>query len=141
MAKINFFNEDSNYNLKGKTLVKKWLTQTIITEGYALEELNFIFCSDEYLLRVNQDFLQHDYYTDVITFDNAEEPKTILGDIFISIDRVKDNAKQINATTHDELCRIMIHGTLHLLGYKDKTKKDKGGMTKKEDFYLAQRSS
>lgn len=140
MSKINFFTEDINYNLKGKTSIKKWITETIISEGYELNELNFIFCSDEYLLRVNQDFLQHDYYTDVITFDNSEELKTILGDIFISIDRVKDNAKQNKATTHDELCRIIIHGTLHLLGYRDKTKKAKVEMTKKEDFYLERRS-
>ncbi len=139
MAKFNFFTEDVTYNLKGKLALKKWLQETIAAEGYKLAELNFIFCSDEYLLRVNQDFLQHDYYTDVITFDNSEELKTILGDIFISIDRVKDNASQNNATTHDELCRIMIHGTLHLLGYLDKTKKAKTEMTAKEDFYLATR--
>jgi len=140
MSKINFFTEDINYNLKGKTSIKKWITETIISEGYELNELNFIFCSDEYLLRVNQDFLKHDYYTDVITFDNSEELKTIFGDIFISIDRVKDNAKQNKASTLDELCRIMIHGTLHLLGYKDKTKKAKIEMTEKEDFYLERRS-
>jgi rRNA maturation RNase YbeY len=140
MAKINFFTEDITYNLKGKTAIRKWMQETITAEGYQLAELNFIFCSDEYLLRVNQDFLKHDYYTDVITFDNSEELKTILGDIFISIDRVKENAQQNNATTHDELCRIMIHGTLHLLGYRDKTKKAKTEMTTKEDFYLALRS-
>lgn len=140
MPKINFFTEDINYTLKGKTSLKKWIKETIESEGYVLNELNFIFCSDEYLLRVNQDFLQHDYYTDVITFDNSEELKTILGDIFISIDRVKDNAKQNKATTDDELCRIIIHGTLHLLGYRDKTKKAKIEMTKKEDFYLERRN-
>lgn len=136
MAKINFFNEDTTYNLKGKRALKNWIENIIIAEGYKLEELNFIFCSDEFLLRINQDFLQHDYYTDVITFDNSEEPKTIMSDIFISIDRVKDNAKQNNATTYDELCRIMIHGTLHLLGYKDKTPKEKSLMTQKEDACL-----
>jgi len=139
MSKINFFTEDTSYNLKGKTAIRKWISETIINEGYALNELNFIFCSDEYLLRVNQDFLQHDYYTDVITFDNSEELKMILGDIFISIDRVKDNAKQNKVSTHDELCRIIIHGTLHLLGYRDKTKKAKLEMTAKEDFYLNKR--
>jgi len=139
MSKINFFTEDTNYTLKGKTAIRKWITETIIKEGYGLNELNFIFCSDEYLLRVNQDFLQHDYYTDVITFDNSEELKMILGDIFISIDRVKDNAKQNKVSTHDELCRIIIHGTLHLLGYRDKTKKAKLEMTAKEDFYLNRR--
>lgn len=139
MPKINFFTEDTNYTLKGKTAIRKWIETAIVTEGYTLTELNFIFCSDEYLLRINQDFLQHDYYTDVITFDNSEAPKTILGDIFISIDRVKDNAKQNGAIVLDELCRIMIHGTLHLLGYKDKTKKAKTEMTTKEDFYLGKR--
>lgn len=140
MPKINFFTEDTNYTLKGKNAVKKWISETILSEGYQLAELNFIFCSDDYLLRINQDFLQHDYYTDVITFDNSEELKTILGDIFISIDRVRDNAKQNGATTFDELCRIMIHGTLHLLGYKDKSKKDKIDMTAKEDLYLEKRN-
>lgn len=139
MPKINFFNEDTNYKLKGKIAVKKWISEAIAAEGYYLAELNFILCSDDYLLRINQDFLQHDYYTDVITFDNSEELKTILGDIFISIDRIKDNAKQNQADTFDELCRIMIHGTLHLLGYKDKSKKDKTTMTAKEDFYLGLR--
>ncbi|WP_410221794.1 rRNA maturation RNase YbeY [Pedobacter sp.] len=139
MAKINFFNEDTTYNLKGKRALKGWVEKVIIAEGYKLEELNFIFCSDEFLLRINQDFLQHDYYTDVITFDNSEEPKTIVSDIFISIDRVKDNAKLNNVTIHDELCRIMIHGTLHLLGYKDKTLKEKSLMTQKEDYCLSLR--
>ena len=139
MSKINFFTEETSYNLKGKTAIRKWISETIINEGYALNELNFIFCSDEYLLRVNQDFLQHDYYTDVITFDNSEELKMILGDIFISIDRVKDNANQNKVSTHDELCRIIIHGTLHLLGYRDKTKKAKLEMTAKEDYYLNRR--
>lgn len=139
MPKINFFIEDTNYTLKGKTAIRKWIEAAIVAEGYTLAELNFIFSSDEYLLRINQDFLQHDYYTDVITFDNSETPKTILGDVFISIDRVKDNAKQNGATILDELCRIMIHGSLHLLGYKDKTKKAKTEMTTKEDFYLGKR--
>jgi rRNA maturation RNase YbeY len=137
MPKINFFTEDITYQLKGKTNIRKWIVETIAAEGYELVELNFILCSDEYLLRINQDFLQHDYYTDVITFDNSEALKTILGDIFISVDRVKDNAKQNNASTVHELCRVMIHGTLHLLGYKDKTKKAKLEMTAKEDFYLS----
>lgn len=141
MAKINFFTEDIKYTLKGKTATKKWLKDTITAEGYSLAELNFIFCSDDYLLRINQEFLQHDYYTDVITFDNADEPKTILGDIFISIDRVKENAVENGTTTSDELNRIMAHGTLHLLGYKDKSKKDKEEMTSKEDFYLKQKEN
>jgi probable rRNA maturation factor len=137
MSKINFFTEDLHYSLKGKTAIRKWITETILTEGYHLEELNFILCSDEYLLRINRDFLQHDYYTDVITFDNAEVPKMILGDIFISLERIKENANSFGSTTFAELCRVMIHGTLHLLGYKDKSKAAKKLMTSKEDFYLA----
>ena len=140
MARINFFTEDTTYTLKHKTIIKKWIEATVNEEGYKLQELNFILCSDEYLLRINQDFLQHDDYTDVITFDNSEELKTIVGDIFISIDRIKENAANFKSATLSELCRIIIHGTLHLLGYKDKTKKAKTLMTDKEDFYLAKLS-
>lgn len=140
MPKINFFTEDINYTVKHKILIKKWIEATIVAEGYKLEELNFILCSDEYLLRINQDFLQHDDYTDVITFDNSEELKTIVSDIFISLERVKENASNFKANVLNESCRIMIHGTLHLLGYKDKTKVAKIRMTAKEDFYLAKLS-
>lgn len=141
MAKINFFTEDITYTLKNKIIIKRWIESTIVEEGYKLEELNFILCSDEYLLRINQDFLQHDDYTDVITFDNSEELKIIVGDIFISLDRIKENAVNFKSTTVNELCRVIIHGTLHLLGYKDKTKAAKTEMTAKEDFYLAKLSS
>lgn len=136
MARINFFTEDITYTLKHKIIIKKWIEATIVAEGYQLEELNFILCSDEYLLRINQDFLQHDDYTDVITFDNSEKLKTIVGDIFISLERIKENALLFKSTTLAELCRVIIHGTLHLLGYKDKTKAAKTLMTEKEDFYL-----
>ena len=136
MPKINFFTEDITFTLKQKTKIKAWIVATIDEEAYALQELNLIFCSDAYLLRINQDYLQHNDYTDVITFDNAEELKTIVGDIFISIDRIKENAKQFQSSAETELCRVMIHGTLHLLGYKDKTKAAKTQMTAKEDYYL-----
>lgn len=137
MAAINFFLEDVTFTLKNKTITRAWIKETIIAEGYQLSELNFILCSDEYLLQINREYLQHDDYTDVITFDNSEELKVIVGDIFISLDRVKENAKQFGSTAFDELCRVMIHGALHLLGYKDKTKVAKKLMTEKEDFYLA----
>ena len=136
MPKINFYTEDIKYTLKSKIIIKKWIENTIIEEGYRLAELNFILCSDEYLLRINQDYLQHDDYTDVITFDNSEQPKTIVSDIFISVDRVKENAMSFKSSTAKELCRVMIHGTLHLLGYLDKTKAAKKEMTAKEDFHL-----
>ncbi|WP_432712607.1 rRNA maturation RNase YbeY [Pedobacter sp.] len=134
---VNFFTEDLTYNLKQKTRIREWLLSTITAEGYVLEELNFIFCSDAYLLHMNQQFLDHDTYTDVITFDNAETEKTIAGDIFISIERIQENAKTFKGTVLDELCRVMVHGTLHLLGYKDKTKAAKTLMTEKEDHYLS----
>ncbi|MES2417645.1 MAG: rRNA maturation RNase YbeY [Bacteroidota bacterium] len=137
MATIHFFTENVHYTLKHKTLIRDWIKGAIIEEGYQLQELSFIFCDDAYLLRINQDYLQHDDYTDVITFDNAEAPKTILGDIFISLDRIKENAGQFKSSILNELCRVMIHGTLHLLGYKDKSKAAKTIMTAKEDFYLS----
>ncbi|MET1054509.1 MAG: rRNA maturation RNase YbeY [Pedobacter sp.] len=136
-APVYFFSEEVKYTLKNKTLIRNWINETIIAEGYQLDELNFILCSDEYLLAINQQYLKHDTYTDVITFDNSEELKTILGDIFISIERIQENARQFRSTTQQELCRVMIHGTLHLLGYKDKGKVAKTLMTKKEDQYLA----
>jgi probable rRNA maturation factor len=135
---VHFFTEDINFTLKDKRIIKAWIKATIAAESYELEELNFIFCSDEYLLRINQDYLNHDTYTDVITFDNSEGFKIITGDIFISIDRIKENAKDLDVPVTQELCRVMIHGTLHLLGYLDKKKADKALMTSKEDHYLAQ---
>ncbi|TDQ09571.1 rRNA maturation RNase YbeY [Pedobacter metabolipauper] len=134
---IHFFTEDLNYTLKNKMRIKDWIKAAIAAEGFVLNELNFILCSDEYLLRINQEYLDHDTYTDVITFDNSEGLKTILGDIFISVERIQENAKLYRLTVPNELCRVMIHGTLHLLGYKDKTKSDKAQMTEKEDLYLS----
>ena len=139
-AVVNFFTEDIKFNLKNKRTVKSWIKASIEAELFKLEELNFIFCSDEYLLRVNQEYLNHDTYTDVITFDNSEGLKMILGDIFISVDRIRENAKNLSIDSIDELYRVMIHGTLHLLGYKDKGKIAKQLMTQKEDHYLAELS-
>jgi len=139
MPAIQFFTESVSYNLPQKTKIRNWIKATIEKESYQLQELNFIFCSDDYLLGINQQYLNHDTYTDIITFDNSEEEKQIIGDIFISIDRIKENAKTFNTSTFDEVCRIMIHGTLHLLGYKDKGKAAKTLMTQKEDEYLSLR--
>ena len=136
---VHFFSEETPFVLKNKTVLRAWLLDMIVAEGYGLEELNFIFCSDEYLLRINQQFLDHDTYTDVITFDHSERLKMIHGDIFISIDRIRENASGLKVRTDDELHRVMAHGTLHLLGYKDKTKADKLKMTAREDHYLSRR--
>lgn len=140
MPAISFFTESISYNLPQKLKVKKWIKASIEKEGFKLHELNFIFCSDEYLLGINQQYLNHDTYTDIITFDNSEVEKQIISDIFISIERVEENAKTFKTAPFDEVCRIMIHGTLHLLGYKDKGKAAKALMTQKEDEHLGYRS-
>jgi rRNA maturation RNase YbeY len=139
MPAIQFFEEDITYKLKNKTAVRKWITETVINEGFKLAELTYVFCSDEYLLQINQQYLNHDTYTDIITFDNSEEHNTIAGDIFISIERIKENAAKFAVTETQELHRVIIHGALHLLGYKDKTVADKKKMTLKEDYYLNKR--
>jgi rRNA maturation RNase YbeY len=140
MPVIHFFEEDISYKLKNKTPLRKWITQTILDEGYRLKELNYIFCSDAYLLQINQQYLNHDTYTDIITFDNSEVENVIVGDIFISIERIRENASKFSITEKDELHRVIIHGALHLLGYKDKTAGTKQKMTQKEDFYLNKRT-
>jgi rRNA maturation RNase YbeY len=139
MPVIRFFEEDISYPLKHKTSVKSWIAGTIKAEGYTLKELNYIFCSDAYLLQVNRQYLDHDTYTDIITFDNSEKDKVIVGDIFISIERIRENAVKFAVSETDELHRVLIHGALHLLGYKDKTPADKKEMTGKEDIYLSRR--
>jgi probable rRNA maturation factor len=139
MPAVTFFEEDIAYKLKHKIAVRRWITETISAEGYRLKELNYIFCSDSYLLQINQQYLNHDNYTDIITFDNSAEEGSIVGDIFISIDRIRENAAKFNVTESDELHRVIIHGALHLLGYGDKKPADKKRMTEKEDFYLVRR--
>lgn len=140
MPAINFFEEGISYKLKNKTAVRKWIIETIVAEGYKLDELTYIFCTDEYLLQINQQYLDHDTYTDIITFDNSEEEGIIVGDIFISVERIKENATKFSVTEAQELHRVMIHGALHLLGYKDKSAADKKKMTLKEDQYLGTRT-
>ena len=140
MPQITFFEEDIQYKLKDKTKVRQWIKDTIAAEGYQLDELTYIFCSDVYLLQINQQYLDHDTFTDIITFDNSTEKKTVTGDIFISIDRIRENAAKYNQTVADELHRVIIHGVLHLLGYKDKSAADSKKMTQMEDKYLDKRA-
>ena len=139
ISRVAFFNEDVSFVLKQKNLVKNWVKQCIESEGKRLAELNYIFCSDDYLLSINQQYLNHNTLTDIITFDNSEEFGLISGDIFISVDRVKENADLYHTTIIKEIHRVIIHGALHLLGYKDKSAKDKSIMTQKEDEYLLKR--
>lgn len=136
---IHLFEEDVKIKINKKTGLKKWLKETVEKEKYTLRELNFIFCSDSYLHAMNVSYLNHDTFTDIITFDNAEFEEEIVGDIFISIDRVKENANKFNVTFEDELHRVMVHGTLHLLGYKDKKKSEIEKMRERENFYLNKR--
>ncbi len=140
MPVIHFFEEDVAYKFKNKTKVKQWITAAIIEEGFKLQELNYIFCSDEYLLKINQEYLDHDTYTDIITFDNSEDEGIITGDIFISIPRIIENAAKFTVSEADELHRVIIHGALHLLGYTDKDASSKQNMTQKEDYYLGKRA-
>lgn len=135
---VFFFEEGIKFKPKNKNALRDWIKNTVEAEGYKLKELNYIFCSDSYLIELNRQYLNHDTYTDIITFDNSETEGAIIGDIFISIERIRDNAVKFSANEADELHRVIIHGALHLLGYTDKTKADKELMTQKEDLYLAQ---
>lgn len=134
--KISFHSEDIEFSLPNPSLIFDWIYKTIESEAKAFQCLNFIFCSDEYLHKINVEYLNHDTYTDVITFPYSEG-KIIEGDIFISIERIQENAEKFKVDFENELHRVMIHGVLHLLGFGDKTVEDKAQMTQKEDEYLS----
>ena len=134
---IRFFTEDTPYKLPQKTAVKQWLTAQAKREGVAVRELNYIFCSDEYLLQINREHLNHDYYTDIITFDNSDDEGVIEGDIFISVDRVDDNWRIQQTSFITEMHRVLAHGLLHLCGYGDKSDEEVLLMRQKEDEWLA----
>ena len=132
---INFFFEETDeFDVSGLN-VEKNIETVLSNENRTLGEINYIFCSDEYLLNINKQYLKHDYYTDVIYFDYSEE-NIISGDIFISVDTVKDNAKEYDVEFEKELARVMVHGVLHFIGYKDKTDEDAKQMRQKENQYL-----
>jgi probable rRNA maturation factor len=132
LSPINFFTADKGYSLKDKTKIKNWILSEVELYNKVIEEINVVFCSDEYLLGLNKKFLNHNYFTDVITFDTGFDD-TISGEIYISVDRLKENAKKVNCKLFDEYIRIIIHGTLHLLGFSDKTLAEKAIMTQKEN--------
>lgn len=138
MPKINFIAEDvSLLFFKEKEKTRKWINDIIVSHGAKPVEINYIFCSDEYILKVNKEYLDHDYYTDIITFDNSEEEGKLESDIFISVDRIKDNANTLQEPFEKEFHRVLIHGILHLLGYDDKDEKEKNKMRLKENECLA----
>lgn len=121
--------------LKQKTAVKDFVINLFQSENKTVDRIDYVFCSDDYLLAINKSFLQHDYYTDIITFDLSNNSETI-GEIYISIDRVKENASKHQSTTSSELLRVIFHGALHLCGYRDKKKSEITIMRQKEDYYL-----
>lgn len=137
MFLTNFFSEKKSFSIPNKKKIRVLIKQLCLSEKKDLSFLNLIFCSDEYLLEINKKHLNHDYFTDVITFDFSEDNKKIEGDVYISVDRVADNAIKYKQEKDSELIRTIIHGTLHLFGYKDKTKKEKEIMTSKENKYLS----
>ena len=122
--------------LKNRTILKNWIKYTIEKNNKQIGEISYIFCSEEQLLEINKEFLNHDYYTDIITFDYSESD-IISGDLFISIDRIKDNAKTLGISYQEELHRVIIHGILHLLGFKDKTDEESQNMRLLENECLS----
>ena len=135
---ISYFFEDTNFNFRGKTLNNKWLRLVAESEVRRVGQINIIFCSDNYILDVNQQYLQHDYFTDIITFDYCEGDR-LSGDLFISVDTVRENSLEYGTEFNDELNRVMVHGLLHLIGYDDHSEEDTAIMRKKEDYYLSLR--
>ena len=135
MQQVYFHYADRKLNIAGKKQIKEEVLYLFKKEKVSLDKLNYIFCSDEFLLQINKQFLNHDFYTDIITFDLSETNKTI-GEIYISLDRVKDNAAQNHVPFKEELARVIFHGALHLCGYRDKKKTEIEIMRKKEDHYL-----
>ena len=136
-ALIQFFPEEVDFNFGNDSGIRQWIIDTIEAEGKNAGVINLIFCNDEYLLDLNQRFLERDTLTDVIAFDYHEDESDVSGDIFISIERIEDNADQFNQSFLEEVHRVVIHGVLHLCGYSDKAAEEKSAMTLKEDYYLS----
>lgn len=137
MAAINYFSQKPRFKLAQPRKTTSWINNTIKHEGKSLLGLTYIFCTDEYLRQINIEFLDHKTYTDIITFNYNPSEKDIEGEIYISVDRVRENAKTFKTDFPTELNRVMIHGVLHLLGYNDTTKAEKAAMREKEDACLS----
>ncbi|HPH99800.1 MAG TPA: rRNA maturation RNase YbeY, partial [Chitinophagaceae bacterium] len=135
---IAFHQQNTHSKLSNRKTLKLFIQKLFKQEKMNLEQLDYIFCTDEFLLQMNQQYLKHNYFTDIITFNLSENTNTIVGEVYISIDRVKENAIQFNTSYVQELHRVLFHGALHLCGYKDKSKKDQALMRQKENFYLHQ---
>ncbi len=133
---ISFNKADKNATLANRTALKAFIEKAIKKEGLTIETLQYIFCSDQFLLGINKSYLQHDYYTDIISFDLSESKGKLIGEVYISIDRVKENAKSHKTSLKEELLRVIFHGALHFCGYKDKKPADIKKMRAQEDKWL-----
>lgn len=137
---VRYFFEDTDFQFKPKRFTSDWLRTVAESEIRKLGQINVIFCSDNYILDINQRFLQHDYFTDIITFDYCEG-SVLSGDLFVSVDSVRENALEYGTAFEDELNRVIVHGVLHLIGYDDHTDEDIAQMRTKENYYLELRRS
>ena len=137
MSGIIFFEEDARYRLQDKKMLIRKIKKLIDLEGFTLVSISIVVCSDNYLLDMNKKYLKHNYFTDILTFDQSEIKKDIEGDLYISIDRIKENAALNKTTQWSEFQRVVLHGVLHLVGYNDQNNKEKAIMREKESFYLA----
>jgi rRNA maturation RNase YbeY len=135
IIQFNFI--DRSFRLQHIRALRYWIYSTIQEEGKGVAAISYNFCSDEFLLNMNREHLNHDYLTDIITFELHEKKQPLLGDVYISIDRVKDNSHIHGVSFHTEICRVLVHGALHLCGYGDKTKAEAKTMRSKEDYYLS----
>lgn len=135
-SSIEFFFQKKPVFLPNRTALKKFIVSMMKKEGRKLESLSFVFCSDQYLLGINNDFLSHNYYTDIISFDLSGPDNPLQGEIYISVDRVRDNAKTLKQSFRSELHRVIFHGVLHFCGYGDKKPAEVKEMRTREDYYL-----
>ncbi len=133
---VSFNNNGQTFSLRNRKILKKYISEIFRREGVSLWEVNYVFCSDKELLHINKEFLKHDFLTDIITFELPNDHNGISGEIYIGIDRVRENSSFYKVSFDNELHRVIFHGALHLCGYKDKTRKEKRQMTEMEDFYL-----
>jgi len=135
-SKVYFFYEKKGFSLRNRGALKDFIEKIFTKEKNLLGSINYIFCSDKKLLEINKTYLKHNFYTDIISFDLSSGPKKI-AEIYISVDRVRENAKSLGVSLNNELHRVIFHGALHICGYKDKTNKDRAVMRSKEDHYLS----
>lgn len=138
-TEINIFTQGIKFKIKNEEKFRDWIIGTIVNEGKIAGAINFIFCNDSYLLKINKKYLQHDFYTDIVTFDNSDKENEISGDIFISYERVVENAEKLSKSLEDETSRVSIHGILHLIGYKDIESEEIKEMRNKENQYISQK--